>query len=119
MTRTRRFYNREPYGTWKRFTWLEGLFHPYQARCMGHCHAHRDPKKDQRRLRKIREVEVRGVIARELEALRTALGGHREPEIDLEPLDPRDEAMYCALGAEASLARDWLTPEEDAAWADL
>jgi hypothetical protein len=118
MTRTRRFYNREPFGTWKRSTWAEGLFHPFKFRCMGHCHSCRDQKQDQRRLRKARTADLRRVIARELEALRTALGGTPGPEIDLEPLDPRDDAMYCAIGAEASL-KDWLSPEEDAAWANL
>lgn len=118
MTRTRRFYNRGVFGTWARFSMKDSLFHPYALRCMGRCHSCRNPEKDQRRLRKARAAELRRVIARELEALRTALGGTPGPEIDQEPLDPRDDAMYCALGAEASL-KDWLTPEEDAAWANL
>ena len=29
------------------------------------------------------------------------------------------EAAMPALAAESSLAKDWLTPEEDAAWANL
>ena len=31
----------------------------------------------------------------------------------------RAEDVLPALAAESSLAKDWLTPEEEAAWADL
>ncbi|MGB7759501.1 MAG: hypothetical protein WBL61_06715 [Bryobacteraceae bacterium] len=60
----------------------------------------------------------RELITRELE---------RMPERDLDKLlaflrllnDARAEAAVPALAAESSLAKDWLTPEEDAAWASL
>ena len=31
----------------------------------------------------------------------------------------REEAVVPAMAAESSLAKDWLSPEEDAAWAGL
>jgi hypothetical protein len=61
---------------------------------------------------------TRELIAREL---------NRVPERDLDKLlaflrslqDAHAEAVRPALAAESSLAKDWLTPEEDAAWANL
>ena len=58
------------------------------------------------------------LIARELESL---------PEQDLDRVlvflrslhDERSEAGGILTAAETSLAKDWLTPEEDAAWANL
>jgi len=44
-----------------------------------------------------------GVIARELRSLKEAQAERAGP----------------TLAAESALARDWLTPEEDAAWASL
>ncbi|MBI3208553.1 MAG: DUF2281 domain-containing protein [Candidatus Solibacter usitatus] len=49
------------------------------------------------------------------------------PEQDLDRLlaflcslaEAREEAVVPAMAAESSLAKDWLSPEEDAAWADL
>jgi hypothetical protein len=49
------------------------------------------------------------------------------PEQDLDKLlaflrwlkEVHAEAALPALAAESSLAKDWLTPEEDAAWANL
>lgn len=63
-------------------------------------------------------MSTRDVIARELERL---------PEQDLpkllEFLRPLQEAqaenVMPTLAAESALAKDWLTPEEDAAWASL
>lgn len=51
----------------------------------------------------------------------------RLPEQDLDKLmaflrslsEAHAEATVPALAAESSLAKDWLTPEEDAAWASL
>jgi hypothetical protein len=51
----------------------------------------------------------------------------RLPEQDLDRLlaflsalkEAHDEATVPMLAAESSLAKDWLTPEEDAAWASL
>jgi hypothetical protein len=63
-------------------------------------------------------VSTREVIARELERL---------PQQDLNKLlvflrslkDTRAENTVPTLAAESALAKDWLTPEEDAAWANL
>ena len=60
-------------------------------------------------------MSKRELIARELDRL---------PEQDLDKmltflLSLREEASMSALGAESILANDWLTPEEDAAWANL
>ncbi len=63
-------------------------------------------------------MSTREVIARELERL---------PEQDLEKLlgflrslkDAHAENAVPTLAAESSLAKDWLMPEEDAAWASL
>jgi len=33
--------------------------------------------------------------------------------------DSHGDAVSPALAAEGSLSKDWLTPEEDSAWADL
>ena len=49
------------------------------------------------------------------------------PEPDLDKLlaflrslkEAHAESAMPALAAESSLAKDWLTPEEDAAWANL
>ena len=51
----------------------------------------------------------------------------RLPERDLDRLlallsalrEAHNSASLPALAAESSLAKDWLTPEEDAAWASL
>lgn len=51
----------------------------------------------------------------------------RLPEADLDRLlaflhtlsDGHVEASMPALAAESALAQDWLSPEEDAAWANL
>lgn len=63
-------------------------------------------------------MSTREVIARELERL---------PEQDLDKLlaflrslqDTHAEKAVPTLAAESMLAKDWLTPEEDAAWASL
>ena len=63
-------------------------------------------------------MSKREFIARELERL---------PEQDLDRLmaflrslaDAHAEATVPATAAESSLAKDWLTSEEDAAWASL
>ena len=63
-------------------------------------------------------MSKREFIAQELERL---------PEQDLDKLmaflrslaDAHSEAVAPAAAAESSLAKDWLTPEEDAAWASL
>jgi hypothetical protein len=63
-------------------------------------------------------MSKREFIAQELE---------RVPEQDLDKLmaflrslaDARAETAVPAAAAESSLAKDWLTPEEDAAWASL
>ncbi len=60
----------------------------------------------------------RELIARELDRL---------PEQDPDKLlallrslrDAHTEAATPMLAAESALAKDWLTPEEDAAWANL
>ena len=60
----------------------------------------------------------RELIARELDRL---------PEQDLDRLmaflsalkEAHADAALPMLAAESALAKDWLTPEEDAAWADL
>ena len=65
-----------------------------------------------------RGMSTREVIASELEPL---------PEQDLEKLLPfvrslkeaHAENAVPTLTAESALAKDWLTPEEDAAWASL
>lgn len=63
-------------------------------------------------------MSKRELIARELD---------RIPEQDLDKLlaflavlkESHDEAIMPAIAAESSLAKDWLTPEEDVAWANL
>jgi hypothetical protein len=63
-------------------------------------------------------MSTREAIVRELELL---------PERDLERLldyvrslrETHAESAVPTLAAECALAKDWLTPEEDAAWADL
>ena len=63
-------------------------------------------------------MSKREFIARELD---------RVPEQDLDKLlaflrllsEAHREAAVPVLAAESVLARDWLTPEEDAAWANL
>jgi hypothetical protein len=63
-------------------------------------------------------MSKRELIAEELQRL---------PEPDLDKLlafmrslkDSHAEAAVPTLAAESSLAKDWLTPEEDAAWASL
>lgn len=63
-------------------------------------------------------MSTREVIVRELEKL---------PEGDLDKLlaflrllkDAHAETEAATLAAESALAKDWLTPEEDAAWASL
>ena len=63
-------------------------------------------------------MSKRELIVRELETL---------PEPDLDRLlavlsslrETRSDAMSLALASESALAKDWLTPEEDAAWASL
>ena len=60
----------------------------------------------------------RELIARELDRL---------PERDLDKLlafmrainEMKSDAATPLLAAETSLAKDWLSPEEDSAWADL
>jgi len=64
------------------------------------------------------DMSTREVIARELERL---------PEHDLDRLlaflrslkEAHAETALPALASESALAKDWLTPEEDAAWASL
>lgn len=68
--------------------------------------------------RTIRGMGKRELITRELDRL---------PERDLDKLlaflrtinETHSEAAFPALAAETSLAKDWLSPEEDSAWADL
>ena len=63
-------------------------------------------------------MSTREVIVHELDRL---------PDRDLESLlaflralkEARIENAFPALAAESALAKDWLTPEEDEAWADL
>lgn len=63
-------------------------------------------------------MSTREAIAHELERL---------PEQDLDKLltflrslkDAHAERAMPTLAAESALAKDWLTPEEDAAWASL
>jgi hypothetical protein len=63
-------------------------------------------------------MSKRELIARELDHL---------PDQDLDKLlaflrllkEAHAEATMPALAAESSLAKDWLTPEEDVAWANL
>lgn len=63
-------------------------------------------------------MSTREVIARELERL---------PEEDLDKLleflrllkDAHAENVVSTIAAESALAKDWLTSEEDAAWASL
>jgi hypothetical protein len=58
---------------------------------------------------------------------RIALELERLPEQDLDRLlaflhsltEAHSEAAITTVAAESSLAKDWLTPEEDAAWASL
>jgi len=63
-------------------------------------------------------MSTRELIALELERL---------PEQDLDKLldflrtlkDANAESVVPALAAESALGKDWLTPEEDEAWANL
>jgi hypothetical protein len=63
-------------------------------------------------------MSKRELIARELDRL---------PEPDLDKLlaflrllkEAHADVVVPTLAAEAALAKDWLTPEEDAAWANL
>ena len=63
-------------------------------------------------------MSKRELIARELDRL---------PEPDLDKLlaflrclkEAHAENVVPTLAAESALAKDWLTPEEDAAWANL
>ena len=63
-------------------------------------------------------MSKREVIVRELDRL---------PEQDLDRLlgfivslkEAHGETALPTLAAESALAKDWLTPEEDAAWANL
>jgi hypothetical protein len=63
-------------------------------------------------------MSKRELIARELDEM---------PEQDVDKLlvflrvlkEAHTEAAVPLLAAETSLAKDWLTPEEDAAWASL
>jgi hypothetical protein len=63
-------------------------------------------------------MSKRELIVRELDRL---------PEQDLDRLlaflsalkEPHTDAVLPMLAAESALAKDWLTPEEDAAWANL
>jgi hypothetical protein len=63
-------------------------------------------------------MSKRELISRELDRL---------PEQDLDRLlafvgslkEAHADAASPALAAESALAKDWLTPEEDAAWANL
>jgi len=63
-------------------------------------------------------MSKRELIALELERL---------PDQDLDKMlaflrsltEVNSDAFDPALAAESSLAKDWLTPEEDAAWANL
>jgi hypothetical protein len=63
-------------------------------------------------------MSTRELIARELDHM---------PEQDLDRLlaflrsikEAHAETAMPMLAAESSLAKDWLTPEEDAAWANL
>ena len=63
-------------------------------------------------------MSTRDVILSELDTL---------PEADLDTLlaflrslkDTHAETAVPTLAAESALAKDWLTPEEDAAWANL
>ncbi len=42
-----------------------------------------------------------------------------ENRIELRPLEQFSEKMFTALASEKSLAKDWLSKEEDEAWKDL
>jgi hypothetical protein len=63
-------------------------------------------------------MSKRELVARELDRL---------PERDLDTLlafvrslrELHADAAMPALASESALAKDWLTPEEDAAWANL
>lgn len=59
-------------------------------------------------------MSKRELIARELERLPEQDPG-RLPAF----LRSLNGALIPALAAESALAKDWLTPEEDAAWASL
>jgi hypothetical protein len=66
----------------------------------------------------VEAMSKRELIASELDRL---------PERDLDKLlafvrslqDAKTDAAVPSLAAESSLAKDWLTPEEDTAWASL
>ena len=59
------------------------------------------------------------------ELISQELGRLSEPDLDrllafLQTLGEADvEAAVSAMAAETALAKDWLSPEEDAAWASL
>jgi hypothetical protein len=63
-------------------------------------------------------MSTREILARELDRL---------PERDLDKLltflralnEANVDAAVPSLAAETALAKDWLSPEEDSAWADL
>lgn len=42
-----------------------------------------------------------------------------ENRIELRPLDQINEKMFSALASEKTLAKDWLSKEDDEAWKDL
>jgi len=42
-----------------------------------------------------------------------------EDRVELRPLGQFSEKMFTALASEKSLAKDWLSKEEDEAWKDL
>ena len=63
-------------------------------------------------------MTTREILARELDRL---------PDRDLDKLlaflralnDANADTVVAMLAAETALAKDWLSPEEDSAWADL
>lgn len=42
-----------------------------------------------------------------------------EDRVELRPIKQFNEKMFTALASERSLAKDWLSKEEDIAWKDL
>jgi hypothetical protein len=63
-------------------------------------------------------MSKRELIAQKLERL-SEQDLDRLPAFLRSPADAPAEAAAPAVSAESSLAKDWLTPEEDAAWASL
>ena len=60
-------------------------------------------------------MSLRELVLQELDGL---------PEQDLDRIlailrTLKDKRAVAKLGGESALARDWITPEEDAAWANL